>query len=219
MNRRGDQLVAGYGSAALWPQRGPSRIDALELLTRGKGAPYVLGIDQASRSGYGVHDFAKLVQHGVATSSMRRREVLRSLRALPAFDFERLLVVFEDHSTIPLSNRAQYDGRAPTRNAATILGMGAARGRWEELLDILEHPKHLRISVEPREWRRVLGTAVNLNTDAWKAQAKMWATAVCGTRIDDDNEAEGCVMATWGAFDGLRVWAEKRLSERAARTA
>lgn len=215
--------LALYGT--LWPLAGLPRNIAIDLLSRRTGKPcHVLAIDQARRSGWGVHDLTRIVLHGHAQTSVQRREALKRMRQLPGFDLSHLLVVFEDHSTMPVTRNAKFNYQTregPTRNTATILGMGAARGRWEELLDILEHPHAQRIQVEPCEWRRVLGTRVNLGTEGWKAQACMWATGATGGRIEDDNEAEACVMATWGACDGLARWAQDRAAQHAseARTA
>jgi hypothetical protein len=222
MSRPDRSNPVAYGHQALWPQGGPTWELALELLQRGTGLPaYVLAVDQAKRSGYAAVELElgrKLVLHGWAETSAQRQRALKTMRTLPGFDWSRVLVVFEDHSTIPLEfTRGQGAGAKKTVMAKrSILSLGASLGRWDELLNILEQPETQRIRVEPREWRRVLSTGCNLNTSAWKAQAKLWATGACGARIEDDNEAEACAMATWGAFDGLFTWARARLAQKAS---
>jgi hypothetical protein len=186
-----------------WPhEHGPSRERARHLLSHGTDEPcYVLGIDQAQRSGWAVHDLSRFVLHGYTTTAEQQQAALRALRKLRGFDVSRLLVLFEDHRHIPARQGV---------NVETILGMGDARGGWRMLLEILQHPKSQRMLVEPKEWRRVMGLRINLPTAACKQSAMFWATVVAGAPVTDDNEAEAMAIAQWGAVDGLFRWAKKR---------
>jgi hypothetical protein len=186
-----------------WPhEHGPSRERARHLLSHGTDEPcYVLGIDQAQRSGWAVHDLRRFVLHGYTTTAEQQQDALRAVRKLPGFDVSRLLVLFEDHRHIPARQGV---------NVETILGMGDARGGWRMLLEILQHPKSQRMLVEPKEWRRVMGLRINLPTAACKQSAMFWATVVAGAPVTDDNEAEAMAIAQWGAVDGLFRWAKKR---------
>lgn len=215
---RTSQLVP-YGHPATWPGErlgegeGVSFEAARSLLCgREAGPGYVLAIDQARSSGYAVIELERrqVVERGRCTLGDGQRAVLRSLRQLPGFSYASLLVVMEDHRHLPVSKGG---------SAATLLGIGDARGQWKALLSICEHPPSQLLLVEPREWRRVLGTRVNLQRDAWKAQARLWASAVLQVPVRDDDEAEALAMAYWGAWDGLYTWAQSALHAKGQRGA
>lgn len=180
---------------------------------------HVLGIDQAKASGWGIAQVGgKVLEHGLAKDhGARKAAILRALdHTLGVID--DLLIVFEDHSGFRLgygTNQTE-DGRhqAPTRNTAAILGLGAARGRWDELLDEVGHPEMLRISVTPTDWRaRIIGGSQG-GTDAIKERAKAWATGHVRHAVTDHNEAEGICLAAWGAFDGISVLQAGRRDNR-----
>lgn len=191
----------------------------------------VLGIDQATRSGWGLalpwgavmpHSDTFLA-HGLASNAAQRKVVLElavaklvallgSVRST-AQALDALLVVLEDHSKMPIHRKAQWsrdavtgDVKRPERSTGTLLTMGGSRDRWLEQLELLGHPKRNVLLVEPRVWRKaVLGTSINLTTDAWKAQAVMWVKAASGDpTITDHNEAEGMCLTAWGAMAGVQ---------------
>jgi hypothetical protein len=195
-----------------WPhESGPSRERARQLLSHNTNENvYVLGIDQAARSGWAVHDLRRFCLHGVTTNADEQQHALRSMRKLPGFDVSRLLVLFEDHRGIPAREGM------PTE---TILGLGDARGGWRMLLEILKHPKSQRMLVAPQQWRAVMGVRINLPRAAWKQSALFWASVVAGQPVTDDNEAEAMAIAQWGAVDGLFQWAKKRELELKRRSA
>jgi hypothetical protein len=183
-----------------------------------------LGLDQARRTGWGLSLPAerRVVESGVATSHEERLTVLEQARALAGGDMRRVFVLFEDHSGIPLTRLTRADratrrqGRAgaPERSTASILGLGAQRGRWEELLDMLGHPPSLRDDVEPRTWRaRVLGT-VGGTADYLKAVAGGWASAHLDREVTDLDEAEGVCIAAFAAQDGLARLGQRRQAQR-----
>lgn len=215
------QLTAPGGPAG-WPmsRTGPSFDEALDVLSRGTGEPcYVLGIDQADRSGWAVHDLERVVLSGVATSCLERGHVLDQLAALPGFLFVRLLVFYEDHGSLPATYRQTYDhatGEAPTRGPRVAIGLGDARGRWQEQLDLRCHPIAQRVLVPMVEWRQVIGSPRSYGASTWKQAALRWASATAGREITDDDEAEARAIATYGARKGLHDWAERRLRARAA---
>lgn len=176
-----------------------------------KYAPtHVLGIDQAATSGWAIAPCGgRVFEHGVAKGRNGRLYALDRVYE-HAHQAANLLVVFEDHSGISLSygGRKNADGsdQAPTRNAAMLLGLGAARGRWDELLDGIGHPEALRLKVTPRDWRaRVLGTGQSIGADALKARALLWASQHVGENLTDHNEAEAVCIAAWGAIDGVAM--------------
>lgn len=178
---------------------------------------HVLGVDQAARSGWGLCRVGGLcLESGVADTCGKREGVI--MRALElAGGPQNLLFVFEDHTDIPLSNRAQWSREhgAPTRNAASLIGMGRALGRWDGLLDHYAHPEMLRIGVTSEAWRlRVLSCSNKPGTKELKERAKRWAQQRTGRSITDPDEAEAICIATWGAIDGLSVLANGRKQVR-----
>lgn len=181
---------------------------------------HVLGIDQARASGWCITPIGgTALQFELAESFAGRRYAADCALNAVGGDAARLLVVFEDHSTISLThgtNRsARGNHRAPIRNTASILGLGAARGRWDELLDMLEHPASLRLSVSPEDWRiRVLGCSNKPGTDELKERAKRWAMAHTQKSVCDDNVAEAICIAAWGSLDGLSVLQHGRKEQR-----
>lgn len=166
----------------------------------------VLGIDQARRSGWailaGPHPFVVKASGFVHDTAgiMGVVAMARSMAGSSPF-----LVVMEDHSGIPLHAKAKFArGQAPKRNTATILGIGAARGRWEVALDLAQHPDGLRMDVEPCDWRaRVLGLSLCASTVRCKAAAMEYASRLIGKPVTDENEAEAVCIACWGALDGI----------------
>lgn len=184
----------------------------------------VLGLDQAARSGWGialVGQSTHLLAHGVATTHAERKAVAE-LAVRHAGVAAQLLVMREDHAGMPLSRLTRDDrdtrrsGRLgrPERSTASILGQGAAWGRWEAVLDELGHPERLRLSVEPRTWRaRVLGTARG-DTEACKKLAVRWASAQLGKPIEDADEAEGIALTVFAAVDGVALLEQRRLKQR-----
>lgn len=179
----------------------------------------VLGIDQAATSGWAIHvggPKGRIVAHGVARTWEARADVLTQALERAGGVIGEVLVVFENHAGISLSKGSREEGKAPTRNTAVILGLGAARGRWEEALDRRGHPELMRLSVEPKAWRaRVLGLALGASRERCKHAALEWASAALYKPIADDNEAEAICIASWGALDGVSVLEGRRRHARA----
>lgn len=165
-----------------------------------KERPVILALDQAERSGYALHNGLRVYRWGLARNASERGSAIAE-----AFDLRdklerRLLVFYEDHSSIPAAYR---------RNTATILGMGDARGRWLEQLELLGHPRSWVAGVTMDAWRR-LTIGNGGGTDAIKKRAKLFASALVNATIDDDNVAEAIIIARWAALDGVaRFFAER----------
>lgn len=186
-----------------------------------------LGLDQASRTGWGLGALREglpptFVRHGVARTHAERKAVVELALSYAGGDPRQLLVMFESHAGMSLTRLTRYDrfskrqGRAgaPERSTASILGQGAARGRWEELLDMLGHPERLRDEVEPRTWRaRVLGTTRG-DTDTLKHLACTWATQLLGEAIEDPDEAEGICLCAFAVHDGIARLEQRRQKSR-----
>ena len=188
-----------------------------------KLAPTVsLGLDQARRTGWGLGLSRRVVESGVASSHEERLAVCERARELADGDMRRVFVLFECHAGMPLTRLTRMDGAtrrtgrhgAPERSTASILGLGAARGRWEELLDMLGHPEALRDDVEPRTWRaRVLGVTTGGSAHL-KQVACEWASAHLGREVTDPDEAEGACITAFAAVDGLARLVQRRARHR-----
>jgi hypothetical protein len=196
-----------------------------------------LGLDQGARSGWAIGlvvegKAQRVVHHGVARNHAERAMVVwKALELAGNLDAwgrhapepRHLLVTFESHSGMPLSRLGRHDGTtrrqgrpgAPERSTASILGQGAAKGRWEELLDEVGHPERLRLEVEPRTWRaRVLGPAKGAKTADLKHLACTWATALLGEPIVDADEAEGICICAFAMRDGVALLEAGKLKQR-----
>jgi hypothetical protein len=215
--------LGAYGDPLGWPGTalGLPYQNALELLSQRTGLTvWAFTVDQATRSGWCLRDLRarQCVLSGHASNSDERQAALRSVkRGVPGFDWQRVLVCFEDHSTIPLEFKRHKGPGAEkiVMSKKSILSLGATLGRWDELLNIVKHPAQQRIMVPPSEWRRVLRTSANVGTAAWKAQALLWASAEVGYPVKDDNQAEAIAMSVWAGFDGLYLWAQRALASKA----
>jgi hypothetical protein len=229
-NRQGPDLVP-YGHPQTWPgdllrtgltfdaARAMLRARARFATTPGPGPGYVLGIDEASTSGYGLVELErrKVILSGTVHGDAEAAELIQRINE--RIDLGTLLVVLEDHRFLP----AKADPTAVTAHDRTVrhnkklIALGRSAARWEMGLTMLGHPQDQRLMVQPRMWRRVMGTRVNLARDAWKAQAMLYASAVLGQPVKNADRAEGVCIAIWGSWDGLYQWASLvKLRERGA---
>lgn len=173
-----------------------------------------LALDQASVSGVALAGFRDgrmhAIQSGTATKPLHRvRMVQAALQRAgcmcfvgaepPAYPrpcacgrIARLAVVLEDHSGIPASSGI---------GTPQLLGMGAARGRWEETLEHMGHPESMRFRVDMPTWRAaVLGPRfARARKDVVKPEAVRWARARTGRQDVEDDEAEALCILHWAA--------------------
>lgn len=149
----------------------------------------ILAVDQGARSGWALFRVGKLVASGVATKAAQRKAAVDRAVALSRITNMPLVFVYEDHSGIPARKKG---------NTRTLLGMGAARGRWEEQLDMAGVPKPRRLKVRPETWRRnVLGLRLFTPRDVAKTAAIRFVVAAYGVDAKDD-EAEAVCIGHWG---------------------
>ena len=179
------------------------------LLAARQGPGHVLGLDQATATGWALFDLIskRCVLSGRSVSPDGEREVVATLTAHPGLDWASTLVVFEDHSTFPIA--------AGTTSARVLLSLGESRQRWKTLLSDAGHSPEARLLVPPHDWRKLLGTRANVGRDAWKQQAVMWASALVGRQVAFDDEAEAIVIGMWGVHEGLIRWATRRAEQGA----
>ena len=174
-------------------------------------AKAIMAIDQASVSGVAMGMTSpdgrlRGIRSGTATQAAHRVRMVQTAAALAGcLCFTRapehptpctcgairgLVVVLEDHSGIPAGKGV---------GTPQLLGMGAARGRWEETLDHFGHPDSMRFRVDMATWRgTILGPRfARARKDVVKAEAVRWANARAQRLDMGDDEAEALCILTW----------------------
>lgn len=168
----------------------------------------VVGVDQATKSGWSIHVGARPVASGVANvwSWEERRTVLRQAFELAnrdrrggalatVLDPTWFVFAFEDHSKAPL---ASY------KSTRQVISLGGSWALWFDSLNRMAHPESMRIGITSRSWRaRVLGLKANAKRAPAKAQAVHWAEQHTGKTGLCEDEAEAICVSSWGALDGV----------------
>ena len=187
----------------------------------------LLAIDQAATSGVALGSYrdGRLhgVQSGTATQGEHRVRMVQAAKQRagclcyvggappPSYPcpcrcdkIHTLAVILEDHSGIP----ARVGVGTPQ-----LLGMGAARGRWEETLDHMGHPAAMRFRVDMPTWRAaVLGPKfARARKEVAKPEAVRWARARTGRQDVGDDEAEALCILHWAANNLPQRIAAERL--------
>lgn len=149
----------------------------------------VLAVDQGAKSGFCIMMNGEYFTSGVAKNVRDRQKAVKEAQNLAMCRKFPLMVVYEDHSGIPARKRG---------NTRTILGMGAAQGRWDEHLDLEGHRKSLRRKVRPETWRaQVLGLRLFTPRADAKAAAVEFCKATHGIDVTHD-EAEAICIGHYG---------------------
>lgn len=162
----------------------------------------ILAIDQARASGWALIVPGLQSRAGVARKAYERRAVVQEATVVAALHGHALVAVLEDH-------RAFHFGRG-NMSVKSLLGMGAARGRWEQLLE--EHGVRDVRQVAPSEWRRrVLGLRSRTRAEDAKRAAVLHAQACLGAVLLDD-AAEAYCMALWAERNVEAAPARRRRS-------
>ena len=157
----------------------------------------ILAIDQAEISGVALGsllDHAQLSRAIICTvkGAPERSDVARAAIELCAGDVSSLAVVFEDHGGFKFSR-----GNMSVRS---VMGMGAARGRWLEALELVGVKTSRIYRVSPETWRgAVLGLSKRVKADVAKAKAVEWARAVTGMVEVQTDAAEALAILHWAA--------------------
>lgn len=190
--------------AAQWSARLTYRSARELLIGDRKGPGHVLGIDQATCSGWALLDLVtrRVVLSGEAKGHDEREAAIALMSRLPGLSWASVLVVFEDHRAMPLT--------AGKTSAATMLSLGETRGQWKALLTQAGQPEAARLLVAARGWEKTLGARQSLPRAERKQQALRWARALTGKGIEGDDEAEAVCIAYWGALEGLLRWAQEQ---------
>ena len=149
----------------------------------------VIGIDQAATSGWAIarraDGAAKILESGTVRGALARRDVIARAVSLG----EPLAAVYEAHTV----------GGGRHWNPATILGMGDARGRWLEALELAGVPRRMCIGVTPYTWRSAMIGRHRMKRHEMKAAAVLSCRGR-GVTVASDDEAEAVLIAMWGAL-------------------
>jgi len=104
--------------------------------------------------------------------------------------------------------------------AATMLGLGAAWGRWSDALDAIGVPKSRILRVNTSTWRaKIIGGPMNRSTEEWKRLAHLHAQQRFPVRspsgkVTSDDEAEALCIAAWAMYAGPVGAALKKAGKR-----
>lgn len=158
----------------------------------------LLAVDQAATSGFAIGLLAgvqaRAITVGTARSAAERGKAIETAIALTRVQNETLAdihVIFEDHGDF-------YFGKG-NGSVPSLLGLGAARGRWLEQLELAGVKKGKVCKVATKDWRRaVLGLAGNASAERAKSAAVTHARAVIGQDVEHD-AAEALCILLWAA--------------------
>lgn len=157
----------------------------------------ILALDQAEVSGTAIGALADQTQLvgvmvGVADTAVLRAKIVQAALACCGGDPSGIAVCFEDHGGFKFSR-----GNMSVRSAQ---GMGAARGRWLEALELAGIKERQMYRVSPEVWRRdVLGLSKHVKAERAKAAAVMWARAVLNQADVQTDSAEALAILYWAA--------------------
>jgi len=159
------------------------------------GAPHdavILAIDPGATSGWAVVARGRVFASGVARTAADRAGVVG--------DWSASLLGLPDVAVVETWTVGGGRGRAGgTRwTPSTMIGLGAARGRWLERLELACVPARRIVSVTPATWRAVLAGLPRKTTDDAKRSAAIVARAKVGRPVEPD-EAEAICIGLWAA--------------------
>lgn len=153
----------------------------------GAHACVVLAIDPGRISGWAVFVDGEYTASGVAKRHQDRLEAA-TMAVVAAEQWHLPLVVVGEKWT----PGGKFAG------ARTMAGLGASWGLWTAVLEEAEIPKARMIRVHTQTWRaRVLGGGWGVRTAEWDRRARMRASAVVGSDVWDDNEADAICIGLW----------------------
>lgn len=87
------------------------------------------------------------------------------------------------------------------RSHASVVGIGAAWGRWESALESAGIPKRRIVRADPRTWRSAVLSRSRLRRDQWKRMAIQYVQTKYGLTKVSDDAAESICLAEWASKD------------------
>lgn len=159
----------------------------------------VLAIDPGATSGWSLYLGDTYVASGAAKSCEVRTSAIDALRALTEREGYASLKAAPVVAAVEMwtvGGRKGRAGKGDRWNPSTMIGMGAARGRWLEQLALAGLPDRRVLSVVPQTWRTILAPFPRTTTEQAKASAVRLAKAIAGRDVGPD-EAEGVMIGRW----------------------
>lgn len=148
----------------------------------------VLSIDQGIRSGWAVFKWGQLVISGKAINHTQRMAAMVAAQQAAETASLPLVVALEGHDQLPASMG---------QNTATLIGLGASRGRWQEVAEMRGVPQKRVVQIGVADWRRrVLGKQKRIKRATAKAMAVNAALALYGVRCEHDEAEAICIGAS-----------------------
>lgn len=145
----------------------------------------VLSVDQGIRSGWAVFKPGQLVKSGKAINHTQRVAAMFAAQEVATSTELPLVVVLEGHDQLPASMGA---------NTATLIGLGASRGRWQEVAEMRGVSQKRIVEIGVADWRRrVLGKQRRIKRATAKAMAMRAALVLYGVTCGDDEAEAICI--------------------------
>lgn len=170
----------------------------------------VLGLDPARTSGWCimsvVRGSARRELSGVVDDCAGRAHVIHLAVEVARRDDDRLAICYERHT---VGGGAGSDGKGTRWTPDVMMGMGEARGRWLEQLELAGIARSHCVGVTPSTWRKATLPRCGRDRAALKAAALLSCKAR-GWGVESDDEAEACLIAYWGAVGSAEVAALAR---------
>jgi hypothetical protein len=150
--------------------------------------PVILGIDPGQVSGWAVAvDTETVIASGTARTAADRREAVGHAWQLASDRGASVRVALECPPT--------FGGRLNT-----AIGLGLARGRWLEWLELQGYSAARVLKVTPDVWRRAThGVYRAQGADRKEREAAYKRAAVAFTSIAQPDAAEAACIALWAA--------------------
>jgi hypothetical protein len=152
--------------------------------------PVILGIDPGQVSGWALGvDHERILEHGTARNASDRRAAV-----------ERAWQVAADRGA-PVKVAMEWV-TAGGGGARTAMGIGQARGRWLEVLELAGYSAARVIRCTPYQWRTGTHGVVRSTASTREARTSEYkAAAQAYTGIAQPDAAEAACIALWGAAE------------------
>lgn len=145
----------------------------------------VLAVDQGRRSGWAIFRRGELMASGKAVNHTQRISAVEGASLVASKAKTQLVVCLEGHDHMPASMGA---------NTATLIGLGAARGRWQECAEMWGIPSKRVVEIGVADWRRrVFGKQRKLRRSVVKQMAINAAKVLYNVDCEDDEAEAICI--------------------------
>jgi hypothetical protein len=151
----------------------------------------VLAIDPGATSGYAI----------LTNASGAIGIVANGEREFASMEIVRRAMRSATVNELPLVAVAEKWTAGGWRSAASMMGLGAAWGAWEQVLREAGHPKRRIVRVYSQTWRAAMIGGRQRSAEQWKADAQRIVKARYGIDAGPD-EAEAILIGAWAMHAG-----------------